>query len=125
VTLTLQQELVELGLEAALEVAGIAVRYKSMHGTHDLVAMRASSEWDQVHDGTVIREAKSQDWIFPLPITDIHDDYRPQAGDRLSVMIDVGIPHEVYEAMSPGGEQPWRYMSPSWKWVRVFTKKVG
>ena len=118
---TIQQRAIERGLKSNRSIAGVTVSYQREGAAAvELKAIPGSSPWDQVQDMTVVREMKSQDWIFELPAAWIAAGTRPRAGDQI-VRDDTS---EIHEVMAPGGEQPWRYMGTSGRWVRVFTKQV-
>jgi hypothetical protein len=118
---TIQQRAIEIGLMSVRRQAGVTVSYvREGAAAVELTAIPGSSPWDQVQDTTVVREMKSQDWIFKLPAAWIAAGTRPRAGDRITR----DGSSEIHEVMAPGGEQPWKYMGPSENWVRVFTKQV-
>jgi hypothetical protein len=108
-------------MEAAFLLSGRDILYEHDSTSVQLTAIRARGEWGQSQDGMVVREAKHREWIMRRRIVDFEEAFAPTVGDRITD-VEEG---DVYEVMSPGGQQAWAYMGSSVEWIRVFTKRVG
>ncbi len=120
------------GLEAIAAVTAVEVDYVRPEAGDDpsirisgIKATRGSSDWNESLDYGVSMASVTQDWIFRirslLTPTGI---ITPRRGDRIEVKTSYGTNIEVYELMSPGDEQPWRWVDRSRRWIRVHCRRV-
>lgn len=69
--------------------------------------------------GGILHQLEYRDFIINAADLILGALTEPKVGDRITVL------NEVYEVMSPGGEQAWRFTDPYRRTYRIHTKHVG
>ena len=111
---------------AARTAAGVSVDYHGEGGDRatGIPATVTSSTFQLEDDGQIVGQFQSRDYL--ITVADLvlaGKPYLPRVRDRIHETIG-GILH-VFEVLSPGNEQHFRYHDNAHTVFRIHTKKVG
>lgn len=116
---SLQDDLVAIGLETTLDMAGDEIVYHRGADELTFQTIRGQHVDQAVENDTVLAEVERVDYLFPIaelatwtPAEPGKDDWIEYAG-------------EIWQVTEQPGVGWWRYMDPAHTWVRVRVTRTG